>query len=228
MAPNTIIGKLFSAKSPFKNFQEHMELVKQCMEKLRVALEECLLKDGNDCNKVFNEVSEIEFQADQLKNHIRDTLPRSVFLPVSRTIFLEVLSTQDSLPDIAEDIGALYTMKPNLKLPEELKPLLSKLIDKVYQTFNQISSVVANLDVFLETSFGKKEHEKFIKMISELGKLEHEADIIQMELLRQFFAMEDKFTAGELYLWLNIFRKIADIANASEKLGNRIRVMFAR
>ncbi len=228
MAPNTIIGKIFSTKSPFKDFQGHMNLVKECMEKLHIALENCILKDGDDCNKIFNEVSDIEFQADQLKNHIRDTLPRSVFLPVSRSIFLEVLSIQDSLPDIAEDIGALYTMKPNLRLPEELKPLLGKMIDKVYQTFHQISNVVENLDVFLETSFGKKEHEKFIKMISELGKLEHEADIIQMELLRQFFAIEEKFTPGELYLWLNIFRKIADIANSSEKLGNRIRVMFAR
>ena len=228
MAPNTIIGKLFSSKSPFRSFQEHMELVKKCMEKLQVALDECILKNGIDCSKIFNEVSDLEFQADQLKNHIRDTLPRSVFLPVSRTIFLEVLSIQDSLPDIAEDIGALYTMKPNLRLPDELKPLLSKLIDKVYQTFNQIGMVVDNLDVFLEASFGKKEHEKFIKMIAELGKLEHEADIIQMELLRQFFSFEDRFTPGELYLWLQIFRKIGDIANASEKLGNRIRVMFAR
>ncbi len=228
MAPNIIIGKIFGSKSPFKDFQQHMELVKKCMEKLRTALENCILKDGDECNKIFNEVSDIEFQADQLKNHIRDTLPRSVFLPVSRTIFLEVLSIQDSLPDIAEDIGALYTMKPELKLPEELKPLLEKLIDKVFQTFNQIAKVVENLDVFLESSFGKKEHEKFIKMIQELGKLEHDADIIQMELLRQFFKIEDKFTPGELYLWLNIFRKIADIANASEKLGNRIRVMFAQ
>ena len=228
MAPNTIIGRIFSVKSPFKDLQAHMDKVKECMDQLKLTIDRCIFREENNCEKMFSKVSELEYEADQIKNHIRDTLPRSVFLPVSRTIFLEVLSIQDSLPDIAEDIGALYRMKSNLKLPEELKPILQKLIDKVYQTFGQIARVVENMDVFIESSFGKKEHEKFIKMIQELGQLEHEADIIQEELLRQFLSIEEKFTPGELYIWLNIFKKIADIANASEKLGNRIRIMFAK
>ena len=224
---NLVLGRLF-AKSPFNDLIEHMKLVDKCMENLKTALNDCFVKGEKDCSSKFSAVSNAEYDADQIKNHIRDNLPRSLFMPVSRHLFLEVLSIQDSLPDTAEDIGVLFSMKDSITLPEELKPLFQKLIDKSFLTFDQIKKVVFGMNDFAEASFAGKESSKFLSTLKELGKLEHEVDEIQAELLRQFFKIEDRFTPGEIYLWLNIFKKISDISNSSEKLGNRIRIMFAK
>ena len=62
--------------------------------------------------KLVADLSRMEHEADLTKNDIRNHFPKSLFLPIDRAHFLEILSVQDSIADKAEDIGILLTLRP--------------------------------------------------------------------------------------------------------------------
>ena len=105
------IARLFG-KSPFAPLQTHMNKVGSCVDKL-VRIFDILLKgDSEKIERLVEELSQLEHEADLTKNDIRNHLPKSLFLPIDRSHFLEILSIQDSIADKAEEIGILLTLKP--------------------------------------------------------------------------------------------------------------------
>src|ERR1700674_4295022 len=105
------IARLFG-KSPFAPLQNHMQKVALCMKKLSAIFESLHKMDADKIEKLVADLSQLEHEADLTKNDIRNHLPKSLFLPIDRAHFLEILSIQDSIADKAEDIGLLLTMKP--------------------------------------------------------------------------------------------------------------------
>ena len=60
------------------------------------------------------EISKQEARADNTKNELRNHLPGGLFMPISKTALLEILSLQDDIADDCEDIGILLTLKGTL------------------------------------------------------------------------------------------------------------------
>ena len=52
-------------------------------------------------------------------------------------------------------------------------------------------------------------------------------EIVQDDLARKLFSIEDEIKPGSLLIWNKIFNKIGDMANHAEKMGNRLRLFFA-
>ena len=105
------IARLFG-KSPFAPLQSHMKKVAICIEKLATVFAALPKMDMEKIEKLVHELSDLEHEADLTKNDIRNHLPKSLFLPIDRAHFLEILSIQDSIADKAEDIGLLLTLRP--------------------------------------------------------------------------------------------------------------------
>ena len=96
------IARLFG-KSPFAPLQTHMKKVAHCVEKLSQMFANLGKKDVEKIAKAAHEISRLEHEADLAKNDIRNHLPRSIFLPIDRAQFLDILSIQDlSLIHISE------------------------------------------------------------------------------------------------------------------------------
>src|SRR5277367_4751525 len=122
------IARLFG-KSPFAPLQNHMQKVSLCMKKLSSLFDSLHKIDAEKIEKSVNELSELEHEADLTKNDIRNHLPKSLFLPIDRAHFLEILSVQDSIADKAEDVGILLTLRPLESFrdfQEDLKALFRK------------------------------------------------------------------------------------------------------
>lgn len=220
----TTIGRLFG-KSPFFPLQSHMKKVSGCIKKLTEIFEKLESKSLKELEKLASELSTLEHEADLTKNDIRNHLPKSLFLPISRHHFLEILSIQDSIADKAEDIGNLLTLYPM----EHFGSFCSHfhtLFQKNIEAFWDARNIIKELHDLLETTFGGMEAEKVKTIIEQTSYIEYEADKIKHHLMKDFFASKQNLPTPVFYLYIRLIEEINKISHISERLANRIRMIL--
>jgi predicted phosphate transport protein (TIGR00153 family) len=218
------IARLFG-KSPFSPLQTHMKRVTDCIEKLSAIFEVLPKHDLEKIEKLSKELSELEHEADVTKNDIRNHLPKSLFLPIDRSHFLEILSIQDNIADKAEDIGILLSFK-TLEMYSDLKPYLDELYKKSISVFSLAKKVIEEMDELLESSFGGLGAEKVKNLVEQTAYQEHEARQAYRKITKHLLSMTPTLSAPAFYLWMRVIEEIAAIAEHSEKLANRIRMIL--
>lgn len=219
-----VFTNLFS-RSPFSPLQSHMERVARCVHKMGELYDAHIAGDFERIGELAKEVSKLEHMADLTKNEIRNNLPKGLFLAVNRGDLLEILSLQDTIADKAEDIAILMTLK-NLKPIKGLEDDFKAFLDKNVETVEMVHTIIREMDELLETSFGGKEAEKVLTMVDETAFMEHEADILQQNLLKKLFSLESKLNYSSFFLWVNILQTTASLGNIAEKLANRVRMLL--
>lgn len=209
-------------RSPFAPLQSHMEMVSQCVYCLIDLFDALEQRDESLLEQISEKISNLEHDADLIKNDIRNHLPKSLFLPMNRENLLEILSIQDSIADKTEDVAVVVTLRPLEILPifkKEFKLFLQKNIE----TFDEAKLIVKELHELVESSFGGMEAAKVRAMVDNVAYREHEADIIQRQLLKIVFKAEDQLNYITFHQWMKLFQSIAAISNLSENLAYRIR-----
>jgi len=174
---------------------------------------------------ISKEISKLEYEADLAKDDLRNNLPKTLFMPIDRVDILEILHIQDSIADIAQQIGITMTMR-QLKLEESFSHLFQELCRKALETFEKSREVISEMSSLLETSFGGLEAQKVKDMSDEVALLEHETSMIKRKLVKHLFSIADELKHYIFYLWLNLFEEIAILAKCSEKLSGRIRMIL--
>jgi len=218
------IARLFG-KSPFAPLQNHMQKVALCMKKLSALFESLHKIDGEKIEKLVTELSALEHEADLTKNDIRNHLPRSLFLPIDRAHFLDILSIQDSIADEAEKVGILLTMRSLEKFDDFHEALLA-LYEKNEKTFLNAKKIIEEIDQLLESSFGGIEAEKVKALVEQTAYMEHEADQMKRRWMRELFNKGDSLSSPAFYLWMRLAEEIGMISHTSERLANRIRMIL--
>ncbi len=214
-------------KSPFDPLQEMMDKVVECADQL-VPLFEAFSEDNREeMKRIIDLISHLEHEADQIKNRIRSSLPKSIFMPVSRTDLLEILANEDAIADATEDVAVLLTLK-ELKVFPEFKDCILTLVKKSLEVVHLSHKVIKELDILAETSFEGPGAAKVISMIDEVCDMEHHVDEFQRQVTKNFLKHEEKFTPGELWLWLKIVAKIGDVSNYAERMCNRVRLFLSK
>lgn len=211
------------ARSPFAPLQSHMEKVASCVHmlpELFVAMEN---QDYEALEQIAARISELEHQADLTKNDIRNHLPKSLYLPVDRSHFLDILTIQDRIADAAEDVAVLTTLK-HLVLLDRLKEDFQLFLDKNIEAFNGAQLIIQEINELLESSFGGPEAKKVRGMVENVAYKEHEVDLIQRKLLKNLLQSEKEMTFVTFDLWQRIFQSIAAVSNLSENLAYRVRM----
>ncbi len=210
-------------RSPFAPLQSHMEKVTEtiyCLPKLFQALIDL---DKTECEKVANSISELEHSADLMKNDIRNHLSGSTFMTIDRSVFLEMISLQDRLADSAEDVAVLVTLRP-MQLLQSFKDEYLEFLAKNIECFEAVREIIQEIHELVESSFGGAEAEKVKAMWDRVVFLEHEADVMQIKLLKALYASEPELSYGLFFQWQKVFEATASIANLSEKLANCVRM----
>jgi predicted phosphate transport protein (TIGR00153 family) len=215
-------AKLFS-RSPFVPLAAHIDRVADCVAKVPQVFDALRRGDQEAVEETARQISKLEHHADQVKDDIRNNLPRSLFLPVDRGNLLEILAIQDSLADAAEDIAVLLTFKP-LRMPESIGDEFGVFLTRNLEAFEAVVHVMKQLDELLESGFGGHEAQTVKQLVSEVAVKEHEVDLIQRRILKALFAHEQEMSPGELILWMKIIPQVADLSNLSENLANRVRM----
>jgi uncharacterized protein len=218
------IVRLF-AKSPFAPLQTHMKRVSACVDKLSTVFSLLAKENDTQIEKLVIEISHLEHEADITKNDIRNHLPRSLFLPIDRGHFLEILSVQDRIADKTEDIGLLLTLKPLEKI-EDMHQELYAFFKKSEAVFHNAKQIIEEIDELLESSFGGIEAEKVKEMVEVTAAMEHDTDRMQRVLLKKLFIKGDHLSPPAFILWCTLIQEVGLLAELSEKLANRIRMVL--
>jgi predicted phosphate transport protein (TIGR00153 family) len=216
------IGKLLG-KSPFGLLQRHMEQVAKCVAKMEeslAAFEQC---NWDVVEPLAGQVSKLEHQADQIKEEIRNKLRRRFFMPVDRSQFLEILSIQDNMADTSEDIAVLLTFR-RFTIPPEVISSFQEFRKSNMNAFRLAEAIINDLDELLETGFGGAEAEKVRTVVHDIAYAEHQADVLQRDLLKRILSDEANLPAADLHMWTELVRHLARISNLSENLADRVQM----
>lgn len=214
------IAKLFG-KSPFSPLQNHMKKVSSCIKKLTEIFEEIEKENFSKIEMLVSELSKLEHEADLTRNDIRNHLPKSLFLPISRGQFLEILSIQDSIADKAEEIGNILLLCPKNSLKVFTKTF-QDFFQKNLETFWDARQIIKEFDELLESSFGGLEAERVKQMIDQTCFREYQADVLKTAVRKEFFGLADSLTPSAFYLWANLINEVGSISHISEQLANHI------
>jgi uncharacterized protein len=218
------IARLFG-KSPFAPLQSHMKKVALCVERLSDIFNALSKKDADKIEKLVADLSRMEHEADLTKNDIRNHLPKSLFLPIDRAHFLEILSVQDSIADKAEDVGILLTLRPLESFRSFLDDLIA-FFRKNELVFLDAKHIIEEIDELLESSFGGIEAEKVKSMVEQTAQKEHEADKMRQVLMKQLFTYGDTLSIPAFFLWMRLIEEVGAISHLAERLANRIRMIL--
>ncbi len=202
-----------------------MKKVATCVNKLPELLNALKAEDFEQLQSLCEEISNLEHEADKAKEDIRKNIPGKLFFSVPKAQFLEMVNTQDALADAIEDISVLLTLK-KLKIPEPFKEPTDRFVAKNLEAFAAVYNIIEELPELIESSFGGIEAEKVRLLIHEVATLEHEADVIQRDLLKSLLNNDDKMSPGTFYLWQKTFHEIGMLSNLSEKLSQYIYMML--
>jgi predicted phosphate transport protein (TIGR00153 family) len=213
--------------TPFKPLQEHMRVVVQCATEVPGLFEALCDDDKDRVKSIRDEIFRLENEADEIKNELRSHLPRSIFMPVDRRDLLEILDLQDNIADTAQDIAGMLMVRP----PKVIEPLREPLLDfakRCVDACDQLAAIMEKLDELVETGFRGPESDVVVVMIGELNRIETDTDSKGIEMLRDVFAHEGEIDPVSLMVWRRLIHWIGDLANYSEKVGNRLRLLVAR
>jgi len=226
MRPANPIGSLFG-HSPFKPVQEHMRIVKECVDEVPGLFDALVAGDQPGVEKAKDIIFEKEQKADELQNELRVHLPKSLFMVVDRRDLLELLEMQDSIANSAQDIAGLL-MERDMEVTEAMREPLLKLVRRCVDTVNQSAQIIEELDDLVETGFRGKEASRVEDMVAELNKIEDETDKLGMALTQSLFAHEDEMKPVSVMFWYQLIQWIGDLADYAEKVGDRLRLLIAR
>lgn len=218
------IARLFG-KSPFAPLQTHMNKVASCVEKLTKIFEALCNQEPEKIELYVEDLSQLEHEADLTKNDIRNHLPKSLFMPIDRSHFLEILSLQDSIADCAEEIGITLTMR-SLEGYEKFEEALATFFLKCAEVFWEAKRIIEEIDELLESAFGGIEAEKVKNMVEETALKEHFAQKEKRLLLKMLYSEGDNLSAAAFHHWLKLVEDVGMLSKISEKLGNRIRMVL--
>lgn len=226
MRTTSPIAGLFG-RSPFRPMQQHMKVVADCAAKAVPLFEALRDSDRERLLGVKDEIFALEHEADGIKNDIRSHLPKGLFMPVDRRDLLDLLQAQDAIADTVQDVAGLLALR-EMEIPEVLKGQVLPYVQRTLDAVTQCADVINELDELVEMGFRGREGERVEGMVGELNSLEGETDELGMSLAKTLFEHEDQMNPLSVIFWYELIRRIGEIADHAEEVGDRLRLLIAR
>ena len=220
------ILKMFG-RSPLSPLQKHISTVHDCAENLLPFFEAVLADDWEKATKYQAEIVTLEQEADAMKQDIRLHLPKGLFLPVSRSDLLELLSAQDRIANKAKDIAGLILGR-KMHIPSEIAPQVLQLLKRSIDASHQAAKAINELDELLETSFRGSEANIVQDMIKKLSDIEHDTDNLQREVRYSLFQIEKDMHPIDVIFLYKIIEWLGDLADRAQHVGGRLQLLIAR
>lgn len=214
-------------KSPIKPLQEHMTEAVRCAQLLEEFFQASVGDDWSSAEAVYNRICEHETRADELKKQLRLHLPKSFFMPVSRSDLLELLSVQDHIANCARDIAGLMLGR-KIMFPQAVSQKGLEFLESAILTTGQALKAINELDELLETGFSGQEIDFVENLIEELADYEHRTDLLEREIRGQLFAVEAQLSPVDVMFLYKIIEQIGELADNAERVGGRLQLLLAR
>ncbi|MDN3557531.1 TIGR00153 family protein [Halomonas maura] len=213
-------------RSPFQPLLAHIVKVNDCAEALLPFFEASLEGDWQAAGQHRETITRLEHEADELKTELRLNLPNTMFLPVSRSDLLDLISVQDKIANKARDITGIMLGR-KMQVPDELAQPMRDYMRTSVACVAQAREALEELKDLLESGFGRNVSDVMQKMIRELHTLEHQADDQQVAIRRQLFELEDRLPPVEVMFLYKIIDWVGELSDRAERVGSRLQIMTA-
>ncbi len=219
------INQLFG-ESPFKHMVDHVRKINQCVNLIRPVAEAIMAGETEKLCALQDDMSRTEFEADQLKDEIRQGLPRRFFLPVNRDDILSFVRQLDRMADDAEDFAVVSTFR-KLDIPADLKPDFMALVNKVVQVSEMLLEVAEDLAQLQKESFEGPDTERVLAKIQQVCHMEWESDKLSRRCARHYYSAQG-LDAVTIILLEKLCKALTGIADHAENVGKNLRLMIIR
>ena len=219
------ISGLFG-RSPFEPLVEHARKVHECVKLVRPIAEAILAGDMDRLAELQHEMSRTEYEADLLKDKVRQHLPHRYFLPVNRDDVAQFLSQMDKIADDTEDFAVVATFRV-VKLPEELHADFLALVAKVVQVGDSLLGVAEHLAELQKEAFVGPEADDVLAKITQICQMEWESDKLSRKFARRYYSIHDA-DAITILMLEKLCRSLSGIADHAENVGKNLRLMITR
>ena len=219
------ISSLFG-RSPFVLVVEHGQKVDECVSRLSELLA-VFFEDGDQAKiaQMAQEVSDLETEADAIRNKIHRTLSGKILMAVSRGELFDLVEQQDSMADRSEEIAAGLNFR-KLTLPEELSAEVRRFVEIVLQNCTIAAGVISKLELLMESSFAKMDALTVLKLIDELRERDDSTRDAFLAATGKIYAAEDTFSHAELMLWIRILESLENLSSAADCTVNGLRIII--
>ncbi|WP_185267721.1 TIGR00153 family protein [Halopseudomonas xiamenensis] len=214
-------------RSPIGPMQQHMAKAHECAAQLVPFIDALMAEDWVEAERIQQQISNLEREADQMKKNVRVNLPNSLFLSVPRSDLLELLSVQDKVANRAKDIAGLMLGR-RMKIHPDVQPAFRGFVERSVDAAAQALRAMDELSELMETSFAGREVKLVEKLIDELERIEHDTDEMQIKLRAELYKREAVLPPVDVMFTYQIIEWIGDVADRAERVGNRLGVIMAR
>lgn len=215
------------ARSPFKPLTEHSQKVKATVLKMDEAVKAYVSGDQTTVNALYGQISELEHEADNVKNGIRVQLPSTLLMPVDRTDILTFLKQQDDVANSAEMVAQMLTLRP-VQMNQPVKEVILKLEESVITTVDEHVEAVGKIVDLLDSSFSKKRVHEVQEIISKVDSQKHEVDVIRQQAMKVIYDNEKDLGAVGVYHLIELVKEMSWVAGHAENSSDRLRIITAR
>jgi uncharacterized protein len=220
------ISRIFGA-SPVRPLQKHFDKAAKCAHKLPKFIRATFIQDWTKAESAREKIILLEHAADDMKRDLRLNLPKSLFMPVSRSDVLEMLSRQDRVANKAKDISGLILGR-KMVMPEPIQDNYLAFLERNLEAVTQARKSVHELDQLFEAGFRGAEVDVIMEMTDELGRLEDQSDEMQIDLRARLFRIEPELPPVNVMFLYKIIDWTGELGDIAQRVGSRLHMMIAR
>lgn len=217
------ISRVFG-RSPISLLKKHLEEVRSCTAAVPKLLD-CFWGGDRDAIVTIGKlITQHERRADELKQRMRAQLAGQILLPINRALMMQILSLQDDLADLAEDLVVLTSLR---QMPEQ--PQLQQEITELFRVSllccEKACESAAELALLVESSFGGPEGRRIAQLGEECAQLEQQADEAKHICLRTLYHRENELNFITFDLWSRIIALAGHMADTADNLAERLSLL---
>ncbi len=207
------------AESPFSGLQEHMEVDNKASEALKSFIKSAVESDWKTAKEHRETIVKLEHQADEIKNNIRNHLPKSLLMSVSRQDVLDLVFTMDGIPNASKDISGVMIGR-KMVIPEQMSKQFTDCVNSAIRATHQACDAIKKVNEMQRSGFGGKNASELYDLVAQIEQLEQENDELEISLRNELFKIEKDLPPVDVIFLYDIINKIGILADISQSLGH--------
>ncbi|ADI31894.1 Putitive phosphate transport regulator [Staphylothermus hellenicus DSM 12710] len=173
-----------------------------------------------EARRKLRDTMKIESEADIVKKKIIALLEESRIDPGFKEDFFHLIKRIDSVADWIKEAARELIIIPYLEVPQPIREGIEKLIDKVVELAEKVNRAIKS------TMSG--EYGEAVELISEIEKLEEEADQINLENRGKLLEYSEQLKPITLALLVHdLNQDLEEAADSCEDVGDYLRALIA-
>lgn len=193
--------------------EQYFDALWQIACRLREALVVYLDQDEQSFTDLVATINALESRLDEIRRAVEMEIYSRRLLPDTRDDVLGLLENIDKIPDRIQSVTRNLQLQ-NVEIPSLLNADLRQLSDHVVEAIQILTKITY---AFLNRPAEVRD------LVSQLSRLEHEADLVEHRAIALAFDTPDRELAHKIQLQ-GLIERIGSICDVAEDVGDRLMI----